>query len=959
MENEAVPQQHQLSEEGTRVLNAAFDLATRGELQLIDLINIADRLTAAGRWDLTSSLYRTFLEHTSLPTAYVAYFNYGVLLSSHGETSESEKMNRKALELNPDLIQARLNLGNNLEQQGRPEEALEQWRAALASPASQTPENLSLRLHALNNLGRLLESRRQFQEALQMLEQSISLDPSQESVILHLVHLRQKQCIWPVYAAPPGMTPEALEAHTSPLAMLAASNDPAQQLDAGQRFVAFKYGVAPETPLATVPYGHEKIRIGYLSSDLCLHAVSMLTIELFERHDRERFEVYAFCWSREDGTEMRRRVVDAMDHLIRIDAMGDAEAAACIRSHEIDVLVDLHGLTSGARPKILSYRPAPLQVTYLGFPGPTGLPWIDYVICDRFLIPEAEVGNYTEKPLYLPHCFQSSDSKRAIGALPTRAANNLPEDAVVFCSFNNNYKFTPQLFALWMKILKRVPKSVLWLLADNQWSHDNLCREAERHGVKRERLIFASRVAPPDYLARYQLADLFLDTFPFNGGTTANDALYMGLPLLTVSGRTFASRMAGSLLTHLGLDELIATDFADYERKAVALARKPSRLRKLKEQLLEKRSQPGSPFDMGTFIKDYEGAILGALSEVKRPAEPAPAAHQAPAPLVQTAPAGPPLTILLMAVNPGFFAEALGSVLSQTFGDYRLVVSDNSEPGTILAQFRDRFSDPRITWVHAWPQTKGNLLNHVRFLLDLVETPFFKFMHDDDILYQTSNAHLISLLQQNENVVCAFHGRHIINELGQLVSLSHWLPTGQLQAFTERQIAELVCKTAANLFGEVPFGMYRSTVRECWSAEFAGWPFTYIGDITSVLNIARLGWIAGSGAILGAYRRHGSQISVVDSPIRLSATVETDLLSRLLNARFGFSPETVSTTYDRLLETYQRNLPHFPILERFLSNLQSCVTEGRFAPDREFYELWREARTMQDLPVVDAEQLVF
>jgi predicted O-linked N-acetylglucosamine transferase (SPINDLY family) len=278
----------------------------------------------------------------------------------------------------------------------------------------------------------------------------------------------------------------------------------------------------------------------------------MLTVELFELHDRDNFEVYGFDWSREDGSALRQRVIQAMDHFERIHGLSDEAAAQLIRKHEIDILVDLQGQTLGARANMLAYRPAPIQITYLGLPATTGLPFIDYVIADRFLIPEAAAANYSEKPLYMPDIYQVSDRQRLSAQPPTRASCGLPEDGFVFCSFNNNSKFTPDMFHAWMNILRQVPGSVLWLLADNPWAKENILREALANGVEEDRLIFAPRVSPEDYLARYAVADLFLDTYPFNAGTTANDALWMGLPVLTRAGQTFASRMAGALLTAAG-----------------------------------------------------------------------------------------------------------------------------------------------------------------------------------------------------------------------------------------------------------------------------------------------------------------------------------------------------------------------------------------------------------------------
>ena len=594
-------------------VNTAFKRAEQGTMELNDLLATAGALSK----DESIQLYRLWLEHTTSPHAFVAFFNLGVALSSSNDYVAAEEVYRKALEFNPDLFQARLNLGSCLEQQSRVEEALEQWKVVANAINISKPENRSLQLHALNNLGRLLEITRQFQTAFEMLDKSFAIDPSQRDVLIHLVHLKQKICKWPIYTPPEGISNADMKKYTSPLAMLAISEDPALQLVSAKQFVEYKFPVTT-TEILSPKYGynHDKVRIGYLSSNLSMHAVSLLTVELFELHNRSQFEVYGFCWSREDGTAFRKRVISAMDHFITIGGMDDREAAETIRFHEIDVLVDLHGLTSGARPLILAYRPAPIQVTYLGFPGPTGLPWIDYVIADRYLIPENTAQYFTEKPLYLPNCFQSSDSKREVGLMPTRVDNGLPEKDFVFCSFNNNYKFTQEVFATWMRILKRVPGSVFWLLADNEWSKENLLTEAIKQGINKERLVFAPRVTPADYLARYQLADLFLDTFPFNGGTTANDALFMGLPLLTLSGRTFASRMAGSLLTNLGLPELIATDLKEYEEKAVRFAKNTSELKVLQSRLKENKAS-GSVFDIQKLTEDYEINISTVLRNLE------------------------------------------------------------------------------------------------------------------------------------------------------------------------------------------------------------------------------------------------------------------------------------------------------------------------------------------------------
>lgn len=580
----------------------AAELAKQGALGLVELIEMADTLVKAGQSDQSIILYRLWIESTESPLAFVAYFNLGGALSTSGDISGAEQAYRQAISLNPNFAQARLNLGLLLERRGQLHEALEQWRLVLNFPVSVEK---SLNLFALNNLGRLLEIMHQFSEAEGMLQRSLMIEPTQANVVQHWVHLRQKQCKWPIYTELDGLSVADMVKASSPLAMLASSDDPALQLSASRRFVAEKVNTQADALCNPQGYGHKKLRIGYLSSNFCIHAVSILTVELFDLHDRSRVEIYGFCWSNEDKTYMLARIAKAMDHYIRIADMSDEEAAQCIRLHEIDILVDLQGITSGARPNILSFRPAPVQIAYLGYPGTTGNPSIDYVLADKFVLPEQLAPYFTEKPLYMPHSFQISDRARLVGQCPTRIACGLPEAVFVFCSFNNNFKFTPEVFATWMRILARVPDSVLWLLADNEWARENLCQAAEQVGVNRERLIFVPRVSPPDYLARYQVADLFLDTCPFNAGTTANDALWMGLPLLTCSGRTFASRMAGSLLTALGLPELITTDLQAYEEKAVELANNKEKIAWLKSYLNENR-KTSRLFDIPTFVKDLE-----------------------------------------------------------------------------------------------------------------------------------------------------------------------------------------------------------------------------------------------------------------------------------------------------------------------------------------------------------------
>ncbi len=587
------------------------------DLSLQALVGKAEELAATGATQEAFELYHSWIDTSPSPLKYAACFNLAVMYANAEKFERAMEMYDKSLSINPDFLLSRLNKGSLFEKMGKIDEALEQWRIALQSKELEKPDKTDLHLHALNNLGRVLGDTLQFKPAIEMLEASLAIDPTQKDVILNLNHLTQRICRWPMYDPPAKVKKEDLIEWTSPLTMLAVSDKPEEQLDSAVRFNRHKFKAPEAAPLAPPHgYNHEKIRIGYMSSNLSTHAVSFLTIELFEHHNRDLFEVYAFCWSHEDGTAFRHRVLKSFDKYVRIGKMSDKEAAECIRSHEIDILVDLQGLTAGTRPLILCYRPAPIQATYLGFPGTTGWPWIDYVIADRYLIPEKEARFYSEKPLYLENCFQSSDSRRIIGKTPARSDYQLPEDAFVFCSFNNNYKFKPEIFATWMRILQQVPGSVLWLLADNDWARENLIKFASEQGINKDRLIFTGRVLPEDYLARYQLADLFLDTYPFNGGTTANDALFMGLPLLTLSGRTFASRMAGSLLTSLGLPELITNNLPAYEQKAVELAHDREQLQKLKAKLIAAKGA-GRVFNPQNFITDYEKAICGLIEKFR------------------------------------------------------------------------------------------------------------------------------------------------------------------------------------------------------------------------------------------------------------------------------------------------------------------------------------------------------
>ncbi|MBR0683732.1 acetylglucosamine transferase [Roseomonas eburnea] len=524
--------------------------------------------------------YRAWLGvNPTSPQRFAAWFNLGVLLGQGGDRQGASVAYRQALLLKPDLHQASVNLGLLLEAEGRAEEALALWQGALQPDEARIP--------LLNHRGRLLETRKDYAEAERALRASLLIDPRQPDVIHHWTHLRQKGCMWPLHGdGIPGLSEEALALQGGPLGALALTDDPALQRRIGEAWIARKIPSAPERLAPARGYRHDRIRVGYLSSDFCRHAMGFLIVELLERHDRDRFEVFGYCSTREDGSALRRRIIAAFDHHVPIGDLSEEQAARRIRADEIDILVDLNGMTHGARLGALRWKPAPVQATYLGYVGPVPIPELDWLICDDIVIPSDQAHHYAPRPLPIGGLYQANDSQAPSLPSITRAEEGLPDDAFLFCCFNNFYKITPEVFAAWMAILRRVPRAVLWLTQDNATGIANLRAQAAAAGVASERIVFATRCDPERYLARLGLADLFLDTFPYNAGTVASDALRMGLPIVTLAGRAFASRMAASLLTAVGLTDGIAktleayveaavahaTDFAYHARKRAALA---------------------------------------------------------------------------------------------------------------------------------------------------------------------------------------------------------------------------------------------------------------------------------------------------------------------------------------------------------------------------------------------------
>ena len=562
-------------EEGVRArLSAPGGIAAiaAGELahflravQGLDLMALVRQAEGAARRD-ASALYEFWLlTNGQTPAACAAWFNLGVLRMQAGEHAAAVTAYRSALALKPDLPEAAINLGTALEAMGDVEGALAAWRGALP------PANLRQVLH--NQLGRVMENQGRLGASSEELRASLLITPDQPDVQQHLVHMRQRMTAWPATKLDvPGLSAEEAARNCGPLAALALFDDPLDQSAAAALWIARKTP-SPGEPLAPeAGYAHDRIRIGYLSTDFCRHAMSFLIAELLELHDRDRFEVFGYCASPEDGSDIRQRVIGAFDHFTIVKDMSDDEAAQRIRADEIDILIDLNGLTKGARLGILRWKPAPVQATYLGYIGPVPLPELDYILCDAITIPPEMDRYYIPQPLRIEGCYQANDGTVPNLPVVTRLGAGLPDDAFVFTCMSHHYKITPPMFDAWCAIVAGVPGSVLWLVDDNPESRAALTRRWSDAGLEAARLVFAGRVDPDTYRARLALADLFLDTSPYNAGTIASDALRMGLPIVTLQGHAFSARMASSLMTAVGQTEGIATSLDDYVTRAQAIA---------------------------------------------------------------------------------------------------------------------------------------------------------------------------------------------------------------------------------------------------------------------------------------------------------------------------------------------------------------------------------------------------
>jgi predicted O-linked N-acetylglucosamine transferase (SPINDLY family) len=576
--------------------------------------NLGNAFADQGKLDEAVPYYRRALELK--PDYAGAHNNLGNVLKGQNKLDEAVACYRRALELKPDFAEVRNNLGAALGDQGKLDEAIACYRRVLELKPDFA--------EAYNNLANALTDQAKPDEAAACLRRALELKPDDLGFLGALVHQLQHACDWPdlkdlcrrVTDAVDSGLPSAASSAPSPFSFLtmAMPTSPAQQLRCARHWVGCRLKAAAEMGRQRVhgrpPAAKSKLTVGYLSADYHVHATAYLIAELFEKHDHDKFSIYGYSSGLDDRSPIRRRLASAFDRFVDVKDVSFAEAAQRIAADEVDILVDLNGYATAPRTQILALRPAPIQVNYLGYPGTMGAAFVDYILVDDFVVPADQQPFFTEKLVHLPGCYQVNDGQREISPhTPSRAECGLPDKGFVFCSFNSSYKITPEMFTVWMELLKAVPGSVLWLWEGNGVAPANLRREAEARQVAAQRLVFAPKMPLPEHLARHRLADLFLDTLPYNAHTTASDSLWAGCPVLTLAGETFASRVAGSLLRTIGLPELITSSFDEYQAMALRLARDADLLAGLRARL-EANRKTSRLFDAGRFARSIEEAYL-------------------------------------------------------------------------------------------------------------------------------------------------------------------------------------------------------------------------------------------------------------------------------------------------------------------------------------------------------------
>ncbi|MFQ5756259.1 MAG: tetratricopeptide repeat protein [Acidiferrobacterales bacterium] len=565
---------------------------------------------AQGRLAEAMNAYERALELK--PDYAEAYNNIGVVLKVQGALAHAAAAYKQALALKPHFAEAHYNLGNALKAQHRLAQAITCYRQALALSPELAPAHV--------NLGLALHDHGELEQAMAALERAIEIDPDSDVAAANLLYLGYQTSAWgnlerlerTLDALTRDSIAAARKTGESPFLNVARSADPARNLEVARcwsddthcRMASLQVGITDKRRQSA----SSRITLGYLSNDFHDHATAHLMRSLFALHDRERFEVFAYSYGLDDGSHYRASIKQDVDRFIDIRELSYTEAARKINQDGVDILVDLKGHTKGNRLEICALRPTPVQVTYLGFPGSTGGDFVDYLITDAVVTPADQARYYSEQLVYLPHCYQVNDHTQSIATTELKRADfGLPEQGFVFCSFNQPYKIEPVMFAIWMKLLRSLPGSALWLLRRNAFSEYNLKREAQASGVALEALIFSDPVAKDQHLRRLQLADLVLDTRIYNGHTTTSDALWAGVPVVALQGDHFASRVSASILHALGLPELITHSLEDYEALAHRLAQHPDELAALERKIARHRTtQP--LYDTPRFTRNLERA---------------------------------------------------------------------------------------------------------------------------------------------------------------------------------------------------------------------------------------------------------------------------------------------------------------------------------------------------------------
>lgn len=544
-----------------------------------------------------------------------AWNNRGNVLHALARTEDALTSYDRALALRPDYVNALVNRADVLRDLQRFDEALQSCdralairprfakalvnRAMLLQDFRRYDEALASLEQALkiepgkaetyNCLGNALYALRRYEAAIASYRRAFEIDPGHGAARSLYVFLKRQICDWTTVSSDELELIRAMKSGAKsvlPLVVISTIDDPAIQLEAARRYVADQNFERQTTLTASPRPTRDKIRVAYLSADYRDHTMSVSLAQLLEMHDREHFETYGISFGVDDGSDLRKRMICALDKFIDVRSMSDLDVARQMQTLEIDVAVDLAGFTDGCRPGILAHRPAPVQVSFLGYVGTMGAAFIDYIIVDPVLAPAEHQAFFAERLVHLPECYLPSDTTRPF-AEPglARSGYGLPEGGFVFACLNNSYKITPRIFAIWMRLLKAVPGSVLWIRSDNEWALKNLRREATQADVAPDRIIAAGRCPLPEHLARFRLADLFLDTLPYTAHSTALDALWAGLPVLTCVGRSYAARSAASLLTAVGLHELATSSLDEYEALALNLARHPALLTEFRDRL--------------------------------------------------------------------------------------------------------------------------------------------------------------------------------------------------------------------------------------------------------------------------------------------------------------------------------------------------------------------------------------